>query len=65
MYSIINIKKIMKSLIKNDKLITICISIYWLLLQAYKFLSGQEYATFFEILVLGMVLNLYIEHKSK
>lgn len=50
---------------ENVKLITIGISIYWLLLQVYRLVNGQECATLFEILMFGMILNLYIEHKSK
>jgi hypothetical protein len=50
---------------ENVKPITIGISIYWLLLQAYRLANGQECATLFEILMIGMILNLYKEYKSK
>ena len=51
--------------IRNTKTIVVSLSTFWLLLQVYRLGVGQECATLFEILMFGMILNLYIEHKSK
>ena len=51
--------------IEHTKTITVGVSVYWLLLQAYRLYVGQEHATLFEILMFCMILNLFTNNKSE
>jgi hypothetical protein len=50
--------------IKHTKIITVSVSVYWLLLQLYRLYVGQEHATLFEILMFCMILDLFTNNKS-